>query len=659
MATYKFEQFLNKEWTEWPTVENELFEVVLRSGDRFEMTTAQMEVSSAFWEFYRQYKQLEARKEHFIVKVPISNGDITAIQSRFTRDIHESYGVGGYCKEEMWKIIDETSERLYNQCILEYGEYVRGYGSKEFSQLYQYPPIKEIRDALQPNNASIIAAQKAVMEIVRTHEAISRNPIVVDLITNNVKTEQLLQIILVRGFNTDIDSHIYKRPIMGNYFAGITDPAEVMMESTLAAKALLFQGAPLEQTEYANRRIQQSAAHVDFLIEGDCGSKSTSEIEVTPKRFGFMLGLYYEDPTSKTGFRPMLDEDTHLIGKTLKFRHALLCGYRDKQCVCSTCYGELAHSIPYGSNLGTVASTNSNSQVSQAVLKVKHSEDSTDIEDIVITEAERKFISLAGNGEHILFNSKLGKKGIQLVLNASAKGKELGASRIPILTLDDLEDRSNASKFTRFDKVTFLVPNEDKTKKPVGYHVTISRGTRKSYLTPEFLRYIITNDFRTQDDGKYYIDLANWDVSKPVFELPRQHLNMKDFAAEVVTFIQSSRAGESSRHLGQLPQLIHYINPTEALMDLADLINSKVKVHLSHISVVTLSMAVARDSDNDYHTPPLGVPIRFARYGDIMNNRSNGALFAYQGAGAQLNTNINQYLNRNRPQHLYDPILKT
>lgn len=659
MATYRFEEFLNKDWSEWPTLENELFTVVLRGGDQFQMTTAQMEVSSAFWKFYREYKQLTARKEHFITKVPISNGDITDIQSRFTRDIHEIYGVGGYCREEMWKVIDETSELLYNQCILEYGEYIRGYGSKEFSELYEYPPIKEIRDNLKPNNASIIDAQREVMAIVRTHEAINRNPIVVDLITNNVKQEQLLQIILVRGFNTDIDSHIYPKPIMGNYFAGIVDPAEVMMESTLAAKALLFQGAPLEQTEYANRRLQQSSAHVDFLIEGDCGSKVTSRIEVTKERFKFMLGLHYKDPESPTGYRSMLDEDTHLIGETLDFRHAFNCGYRDKQCVCAACYGDLAYSIPYGSNIGTVASTNSNSQVSQAVLKVKHSEDSTDIEDIVITEAERDFISLAGNGEHILFNSQLGKRGVQLVLNASAKGKELGASRIPILTLDDLEDKSNISKFTRFDKVTFLVPNEDKTKRPVGYHVTTSRGTRKSYLTADFLKYMITGDFRTQDDGKYYIDLVNWDASKPVFELPRQHLNMKDFAAEVVTFIQSSRSGESSRHLGQLPQLIHYEDPTEAMMDLADLINSKVRVHLSHISVVTLSMAVARDSKNNYHTPPLGVPTRFARYGDVMNNRSLGVLFAYQGSGAQINTNLNQYLNRDRPQHLYDPILKT
>lgn len=659
MATYKFEQFLNKEWSEWPVLENELFKVALRSGDVFEMTTAQMELSSAFWKFFRQYKQLEARKEHFITKAPISNNDITDVQSRFTRDIHESYGYGNYCKEDMWKIIDETAELVYSICILEYGEYVRGYGSKEFSELYEYPPLKEIRDSLRATSKSISEAQKVTLHILRTDPALSRNPIVVDLITNNIKAEQLLQTILVRGFNTDIDSHIYSTPIMGNYFAGILDPAEVMMESTLAAKALLFQGAPLEQTEYANRRLQQSSAHVDFLIDGDCGSTVTSDIEITAKRFTFMLGLQYRNPKSSTGWSFMLDEDTHLIGTHQHFRHPFNCGYRDKQAVCSACYGELAHSIPYGSNIGTVASTNSISQVSQAVLKVKHSEDSTDIEDINITEAERDFISLAGNGEHIMLNSTLGKRGVQLVLNASAKGKELAASRVPILQLDDLEDTSNASKFTQFEKVTFLVPSEDKNKRPVGYHVTVSRGTRKSYLTTKFLHYIISNGFRTQDDGKYYIDLDMWDASKPVFELPRQHLNMKDFAAEVVVFIQSSRTGESNRHLGQLPQLGHYLDTTEALMDLADLVNSKVKVHLSHLSVVVLAMAVPGDKLRNYHTPPLGVPVRFAKFGDIMNNRSMGALFAYQGAGTQLNTSITQYINRDRPPHLYDPILLT
>lgn len=659
MAIYKFEQFLNKDWSEWPVLENELFELVLRNGDRFEMTTAQMELSSAFWKFYRQYKQLDARKEHFITEAPISNKDITAIQSRFTRDVHESYGYGNYCKEDLWVTIDETTELVYSICILEYGEYVRGYGSKEFSALYEYPAVKEIRSGLRATSRSIADAQKATLHLLRTDEGLSRNPIVIDLITGNIKAEQLLQTILVRGFNTDIDSHIYPVPIMGNYFAGITDPAEVMMESTLAAKALLFQGAPLEQTEYANRRLQQSSSHVDFLIDGDCGSTTTSNIEITDKRFTFMLGLQYRNDKHSTGWSIMLDEDTHLIGTHQHFRHPFNCGYRDQQAICSACYGALAHSIPYGSNLGTVASTNSISQVSQAVLKVKHSEDSTDIEGINITEAERDFISLAENGEHIMLNSTLGKRGIQLVLNASAKGKELGASRIPILQLDDLDDASNASKHTQFEKVTFLVPSEDKNKRPVGYHVTVSRGTRKSYLTNKFLKYIVSSGFRTQDDGKYYIDLDTWDASKPVFELPRQHLNMKDFAAEVVVFIQSSRSGESNRHLGQLPQLGHYLNPTEALMDLADLVNSKVKVHLSHLSVVVLSMAVARDQTRNYHTPALGVPTKFAKFGDVMNNRSLGALFAYQGSGTQLNTSITQYLSRDRPHHLYDPILLT
>lgn len=652
MSTYPIEQFMFKDWSKWPVEENETFTVVLQDGVKFETNTAKMEVSSMFWDFFKKYKLLKARPEHFVHHAPISNKDIQKIQSRFIRDIHETYHKRGYCKEESWKVLETTCENIYNTTILEYGEYVVGSGSIEGVEIYYHPEITKIRNEMTSNPASIKKAQKAVMEVMMTCPTLARNPYIIDLRSGNVKAEQFLQVILVRGFNTDLDGHIYKKAIMSNYFKGITDPSEVLMESTLAGKALLHQGAPLEQTEYANRIIQQSSAHVDLLIQGDCGSESYAEMEVTPLLFERMLGLYYKD---KDKLRSLTEDDSNLIGRKLKFRVPFYCAYRDKQCVCETCYGDLAHSVPYGSNLGTVAGTNSNSQVSQIVLKVKHSEDSADIETIQIPPAAQEFIHLSEDGEDIHVNRSLIDRNVKILISTVTKNKLMLGSKLPVLDRKEVRE-DNIHNITEFDQVSFEVPNPDPEKKGTRYHVAVSRGNRRSSLTVEFLNYMINEDVKLNDDGAYEVSLKNWDVTQPVFRLPRLHLSMSDFANEVLTFIRSS-TDSSSKHLSQLSQLKHYDDPTQALVDLAELINGKVGVHMTHIAVVMLSMMVARDGYYGYKTPPLGVPTKFETYNEIQNNRSLGSLFAYQGSAKQINSTIRQPLNRERPAHLYDPLL--
>lgn len=649
---YDIRQFMFKDWSEWPVDENELFTVVLQDGKEFETNTAKMEVSSMFWGFFKEYKLLTARPDHFITKAPISNRDIQDLQSRFIKDIHKAYHKHEYCKEQKWKVLEETCERIYNTVILEYGEYLVGAGTPELDEIYYHPEIVEIRNNIRSTPESITEGQKMAMQVMMNNEELSRNPFIIDLRSGNVKAEQFLQIVLVRGFNTGLDGYIYKKAIMGNYYSGITDPAEVLMESTLAGKALLHQGAPLEQTEYANRMIQQTAAHVDLLIQGDCGSEVYAEMEVTAGLFHVMLGLYFKDGKK---LRPLDEDDEDLIGQVFKFRVPFNCNHRHFNAVCETCYGELAHSVPYGTNLGTIGATNSNSEVSQKVLKVKHSEDSADIEPIQISARAREFIHLSEDGQDIHVNKNLAERNIKLLISTIVKGRVLQASRLPVLELSEVRE-SNIHNITEFDDVTFQVPPVDVGKQPTGYHVAVSRGNRRSALTVEFLKYMLNGEAKINDNGSYEVDLTKWDFRKPIFRLPRQHLSMSDFAKEILEFIQSG-SDSSGRYLSQNPQLRDYDNPTQALIDLSILFNSKTNVHMTHIAVVMLSMMVSRDGSYGYNTPPMGVPIRFATYNEIQTHRSLGSLFAYQGGSSQINERLDQTLNVDRPPHLYDPLL--
>lgn len=637
---------------DWACAFNERFLLEFDDGKKEVVTTARAEVSKMLWLPHEQYDRLPLLSRHFIPAPPLPNKKIQGLLSAVARDMQEIYGTGNYNREELWYYIYKAEERLFNTAIIDYSEYVRSVNSFHFQEIYDHPGMKAAREGIRPNDLSIAKGQKLMEAILLKDDSLRRNPVVSDLRCGLVKMEQLLQIVGIRGANTDIDDFIYRTPIMGNYYSGIHDPAEAMMESTLAAKSIIFQGQPLEQTEYANRKLQFTSQRVDLLITGDCGQTYLCDIEVTEERFMSLQGLYFQTQ-GKSRLRPFELTDRDLIGQMLSFRMPFNCHYRSKSCVCSTCYGDLAFNIPYGANIGHIASTKTQSEVSQRVLKVKHSEASTVSEAIKINAGEREFILPGKETNQILLNPRLKEKGITLLLRSTPKARAACASKLPILKKSDVQEGMSAAKHSQFRDVSFEVPST--TKRPVRYHVTVSRGARMSYLTNEFLRWFLKQGFSIHDDAMYHIDLSDWDFSKPVFELPNKHVSMKDFAAEVEVFLRSTH-DDSSRHLGQLRQLRQYTDPVEAILDLHDLINPKVPVHFTHLAVVMLALMVPMEGTGSYKIPETGQPIRFAKYDEVINGGSLGAVFAYQGGSEEL-TKVSQYLNTDRPPHLLDPLL--
>lgn len=655
MRRFKASELFSTSVYEWPCKELEKFTLEFDDGDTMETNTYRTQVSRKMWMAHEHYDRLPIFKRHHIGNGPLSNARLQDVASAIVEDVQNIYGDDGYDREELWFLTYKAFSRLYNESIVEYSEYVRSSSSFDFGQLYRYAPIKAARDLIleNPNNLTIKKGYDAATVVLLRDPVIARNSIVSDLRAGLLKMEQLLQILIARGNNTDIDSHIYNRPILGNYFAGIHDPAEAMMESTLAAKAIIFTGAPLEQTEYANRKMQFTSQKVDLLVMNDCGQVPLSEIEVTLSRFKDMEGLYYLDPITnrQKSMRPWDKDD--VLDKKLLFRLPYNCKYRHHNNICQRCYGDLAYNIPYGTNIGHVASTMTQSEVSQAVLKVKHSEASTVSDLISINEEERPYILPGAEPNEIRLNPRLARKGIKLLLRSVSSQGVANASKLPILKKADVLEGISTSRFSQFKDVTFEVPTEG--RQAVRVHAAVSRGARMSYLTHQFLRFFLNQGFKIKDDGYYHISLDEWDFDQPVFEMPNRHGNMKDFAAEVEVFIRSTR-DSSQRHLGRLKQLKGYDNPDEAICDLHELISAKVSAHFTHISIVMLSMMVAKNNGNDWSIPPVGVPMKFAKYDQVINNGSYGATFAYQG-GRKLLEDIDQYMNTERQQHLLDPLL--
>lgn len=636
----------------WPCDYNEKFKLIFDDGEII-TNTARTEVSRKLWLVHEHYDKLPIKKTHHIGEGSLSNDRIQDVLSEIVEDTDKIYRKDpNFNREHLWYLIYKSQERLYNESCLEYSRYVRSVSSMDFSRLYFYPPIAEIRDNTRPNEGNIDKSYAAITQILYNDKEIRRNPIVSDLRAGLVKLEQLLQIIAFRGYNTDIDDFIYPRPIMGNYFAGIHNPEEAMMESTLAAKAIIGQGQPLEQTEYANRKMQFTSHRVDLLVMRDCGSEFLCPIPLTKRRFRDMDGLFFYDEEQKRQ-RPLRKQDSHLIGKTIQVRLPFNCHFRHHGCICKHCYGLLANNIPYGANIGHIASTKTQSEVSQRVLKIKHSEASTVVEALNIDVSERPYILPGDTPNQIRLNPDLVKHGIKLLLKNAPNQQIINGSRLAVLRHSDLEDGLSMAKYSQFKNVTFEIPAT--TKSPMRYHVSVSRGQRMSNLSIDFLRFFLNQGITASADGFFHIKLDGWDFNKHVFELPNKHASMKDFAAEVEAFIRST-SDDSQRHLGPPRQLRQYDDPVEAIIDLHELISPKVPVHFTHLAVVMTSLMVSRDDPTDFRIPRAGQPIRFAKYDHVINGGSLGALFAYQGGRKQLE-DIEQYMNTERDPHLLDLLL--
>ena len=86
-----------------------------------------------------------------------------------------------------------------------------------------------------------------------------------------VPDDQTAQSLIARGYLTDIDSTIFKKPIV-SFLDGLISLEDKAMESRSAAKALIFSGTNTADSEYFSRELQLLVSTLCRLHEGDCGS---------------------------------------------------------------------------------------------------------------------------------------------------------------------------------------------------------------------------------------------------------------------------------------------------------------------------------------------------------------------------------------------------
>lgn len=652
----------------WPLPDEKL---EIEFDDGVLVTNTRRTIVSWFcWELHRQFPLTPIYMRHHIGNAFFTAQATLVAMSNIIRDLHYAYfdptmsdhQETSYDREFAWKTIARVENEIYNHLSINLEEWHTSTNAFHLLELFNYGPMKEAREAIRPNQLSITRAYERSSEILMKDPTLLHNPIVRGLRSKQIKLTQMLQILVCRGYLTDIDQIIFRKPITVGFFEGLTTMHDIMIESCSAKKALISTKKPLRIVEYFNRKMQLSTVVVHTLLWKDCKSERYAEIHVDPGMFRSLEGKFYL--TNKGQLSPITEYDRHLIGQTIHIRSAMFCNHRGEGAVCRVCFGENAWSVPNKTNIGHVCSTEMCHEGSQLVLSTKHYDGSSVVDEILITDHDADYICVAmpdlNNQESdntdssaIKFNPRLSKMEPLLILESRARAPVDNASGLPSITQHTAIEHLSIHRVTSFREVQIRVRNlrnEEYTA-----HVSVSQGARLGALSKPMLRYIQENGYTVMEDGKFMVDLKDWNFDEVVFALPMRHSNMLDYMSEIEHFIRSPSKKDDQR-VSTVRKLKSYTDPVEALIDFHDLVSSKLSVNICHLEVILLSLMRPADDPDDYCLPDIDRESMFEEHGTLMAMRSAGGLLAYERQPDTID-NVDSYLIKRRPPHVLDPFV--
>jgi hypothetical protein len=602
-------------------------------------TTKRTIYCTYLWNIHRVYPKTPLLTRHHMGMDRISSKVHNTLLETIYRDWYTTYCQDpDYDREACWKLLYETVNEIYNDFTQRIDDHVATLSILDFVQVLDTPAIREANSTVVPTQKSINDTYDSITKSLMDDQALNHNAIAQAVRSSLVDIKQVLQCVGPRGFLTEINSTIWPQPITVGYAQGMRSLYDSMIESRSAAKALMFAKDPLAQCEYFNRKLQLVAQVVETIAPGDCGSQHYMSWKVEPSELKVMAGIHYVENGEVKTISPT---DRSLEGQILQLRTPFGCIDPDRQTVCEVCYGQLAHSIPDGTVPGHLAAISIGEKTSQLVLSTKHVDGSSSVDDIDLGEAYAAYLVPGAEDNTLRLSPELKGLPVRIVI------REDSAKSLPDIDMLNNLDDINVARITEMSDAKFQIGHDDDEGGMHEITVPVSMGSRLGSLTAEALYYIKDRRYSQADNNDYVIDLTEWDHSLALFELPLKHLNMLDYQDSVESVILSA-----DKKFG----LAKFDDPMEAIKYLLALISSKLSINLSHVMTIAYAVSAVDPKNADYRLPRGGEDFKFAPIGELMSNRSMGAMMAYERQESPF-TNPETYIIRNRPRHPMDSLL--
>ena len=497
-------------------------------------------VSTIYWDYHRQFPQLALLPHHHIGNVVFGNGVHKKLMSRPLWECFDQ----GICRD--MDLLNRMAMVIFNNVFVFTGEqleeYVTTISVLDYLDIFEHPVVREAIAEVRPSTVSIEQAYRQITETVMTCPTLNGNAIADACRANLISIGQVLQA-FIRGFITDYDSNIFRKPILRGFIEGLKILAESAQESRSGTKALKVTTEPLRKTEYFGRKVSLQNQYVKGLVPGDCGSDRTVVFQVTKKSLVNLNGKYHVLPDGS--LEEITLESKHLEGQRVKLRSPLECKHRHEYNVCEACAGALSYSIPsqmyyrQATRLGHISAIALCSFVTQKVMSTKHEDGSSVAEHLNIEKRDAEFIKLNGADQ-----SK-----IQFHMTLKDYEPELIIPEQYVKYLDDINN-PEVTDVKILPTTTLAVmaevvirrhiKNARGEREAVEHIVPTSVGPRLASFTYDFLEYLKKYGWTVNRYGDYVIDLANWTFSKPFLVMPQRHMNMLEYMQSISDFTGSA-----------------------------------------------------------------------------------------------------------------------
>lgn len=660
LLNYDIELLLNKL--------NGDFILIFDDGQEIQTNERQTIISVFTWEFFKRYPDTPLLKKHHISstvknKCTPSKAYNTLLQAAMMDVMlyykHQYSNVREFAAE-LSRLAYKITNDIYNLLSHHSEEHITTLDIVDFLELNDDPLLNKTILEMPSSQDGIDVAMKVGQDLLYARNDYDNNAVVKAVRRGITREAQLLQMLVTRGFTTDINSHIFRRPIRASYIRGIRLLSESMIESRSAAKSLANAEKPLQDSEYFSRKQQLVGMTLTTLEPGDCGSTNYIKWKVRDASYengvkmldcdlNTIYGKYYLDET--TGKLAVVKKtDRHLIGKTILIRDAVAgCNSRNPYGICEVCFGTASSALTPHANLGHATIVDMTSKIGQLILSTKHHDGTSKLEPVVLKGLEKTYLTVNSAGTAFSLSSSIKNKRVNLHISQSDfEGMADVINGMDVINMSPF-------RVSSFQHVTIEVFTRSSSEL---IPLDVSSHSRSSSLSPQMLRFIKEKyDSGAQygievntatGENKYVISMDGWDYSQPVFVLPMSHFNMSDHQGEIAKILESTAS--------ELYKRSNAIDPVAMLIELHDLVNHRLTVHLSILSTSLLASMVVNATEGLYDIPKAFTNRGVGVMRNLLTSRSLAAMMAFQNHRIVF-LSPSSFMVTDRPNHPFDAVV--
>lgn len=577
------------------------------------------------WELYTIFPFIVVSKEHHLHahRRRIKPGTDAEILNKIKwdctfachkRDIYPKLEVS--CKK-IYQITD-TMDRFYHQ-IRDYAVFI---SSVDFIELQHHPDIKAANDHIRSKDtvvpADIPVVYDSIKRTIDTDNNYRHNGIFKLTRSESVKIGQLNKELGPVGFIADVDSHIFRKPVLDSFVTGVTNIRDLIMESRTAAMSIFYQKHAMQQSEYLTRMLQLAAECVFRIHHGvDCGSRKYLEVPIRKRSdLKDMRGIWYYDPDTDTE-KPITAKSFQLLNRVVRVRTVLTCQHPDRYGVCSRCYGQMTDSLFDTDNVGHIAATVIQQIVTQSILSNKHLVASASSDSVKLSADDQNFLKPKGDDGSVFYmNPALKNSEVYITFSDST------AARLQdILFIEDIS-KISPMRLTQLEELMFTVYRNSELVQ--AYPLCVSTKSQKAYFTLEMLEYIRAREWTIDQNDQYVIAMDKWDYSKPLLELPMVQYSTPAHMMAIKEMLTTDSTKENKHSITRYP------NPQAALLAFHDLVKLRLSVNFTHLQTIILTYLCADPDNFDYRIPVDKSTGKMMPYKDIMITRDMALAMSYE-----------------------------